>query len=924
MLRRYVTALAAFCSCLALCPAARGGPVLEDILNSMQLDQVLQRSGDDFIMIDRANPPGQTFVTGDNVVRICRIAVRVASWNDEWQPGETLVMTLYDGPDKKTQLGRFDIPYARRLYQDAVLMFYVEADVKPNTHYYFELNVEGGNGKIAGLLLSKFNIDYPGGKRYEGGKQTDRNIWFETHVKKTANRDALYLDFFNNFNLDYPGMGKIKTAVAAKDWDTACREFLTYIEGRRDLMNDEDATPKLDPKFDTREADLVCEQKWPAMDGIVADLGPNWNYFANWPTMGGVGLTRTGLQKPLAFAYGRTGNEKYARAWNDMLIAMFRNHPSPLKSGVITTEGKIRPTVPAGISGALWDSLSIAARMHHETFYNRFRNTPIFTQDVRMAWWANLADMVNCLERMDAGGNWTTQNTSSLFGFARKYPEFKKAKQWFTQGFDGIKANFLENMYPDGPCKEATTNYHSFSLGMFFDVFRTAREIGLPVSDEHMARLEKSFEYSMYIVMPNWQTPIWGDTNRPMDQTGLLAGGGAYFKRDDMAWVGSKGKVGKMPAKTSVSFPEAGYFVMRSGWDPKARYLTTRNGYSQSHYHADQLSIILNAYGVDLLPDPGVYTYGTPECNKLMETTSHSTVCIDGKNIAPGNGDSKWVSIPGMDFYDGASPGYRDIPDVKHRRSILFLKPDYWVVADRVTGPGEHQAVQYWHFTPGDTAMDASGATRTKNAAGGNLAVLPLYAQSRNDELTKDVYALDWEHVTTAPVAKYERRGQLPLAFCTVLFPYPANNQGRVAAEDLNPSTPCAPGEVMGARVTTADWIDYVAFNSTSHEAALDPGGITLDGDAGFVKTSAKNGAITKFGLCNGTKLVFGKKVLVASSSPVKGLRVYYSDGVVTVDAQDACPDVKIPTCGAKRAVVNGKWVRIAAGAAFFEPFAHR
>ncbi len=888
--------------------------VLDDILNEMQIDQQVERSGDDYVSVTRDAPLGQTFVTGEGVERICRIALHI-DFGGSWQQDESLTMTLWDSPERRKQLGKWTIPYERRQWNQGILMWYVEAGVEPEHSYYFELSVDGGDGRIDNVLLGKHNIDYPTGQLYQSGKPQSRDLWFETHVKKHFDRDSSYAAFFDNFDLSLPGLEKVNVNVASRNWDAACRAFLDYFEARGDLFPDDLATPKRDPSADTREADLVADQKWPAQDGTIVDLGPNWNYFAWWPTLGGVGLTRTGLMKPLAFTYTKTGDEKYARAWNDMILTMVRNVPCPLKSGVIKGEGRIRPTIPAGISGTLWDSISLAARLHHETFYNRFRKSPLFTEDARMAWWVNLADMVNTLERMDAGGNWTTQNATSLFSFAEKYPEFRKSKQWFAQGFDGLKANFEDNMYPDGPCKEATTGYHSFSLGMFLNSFRRAREMGLDVSEALLKHLETCFEYTMYTTQPDWQLPVWGDTNRPMDATGLIELGGRYFNRPDMIWVGTKGKEGKPPAKTSVDFPTAGYYIMRGGWDPNARFLVTRNGFSQSHYHSDNLGIIVNAYGTDLLPDPGIYTYGTPECNELVKTDIHSTICVDGKDLLAGNGDNTWCSTNAFDYFDGVSNGYKDLPDVKHRRSIVFLKPDYWVVSDWVTGPGEHTAVQGWHFAPGEVKMDSAGIARTGNAQGGNLAVIPLLPDGRKDELTKDLYAVNWTKVVNdAPVAKYERSGALPMRFCTVLFPYPAGGPASVNAEPLS-----LPGEALGARITHSHGIDYV-LSAAGGSAIMETVGVKAEARCAMLRVSQKS-RVTSFGWYGGRTLSLGGKALAASASVVQSLSVVYSGDTVQVEASGDPADLEIAVLGAKRAIVNGKETTLSKGASTFRPF---
>ena len=912
MLRIFTILSIAILMCLVSSYQAFAGPVLDDILNTMQIDQSLKRSGDDAKIITKDKPLGQSFVTGENVVRICRIAVYVAFWHEDWKEDETLVCSLWDSPKKEKLISKFGIPYSRRNWREGILAFSVEGDVQPNSKYYFELTVDGGDGKITGVLLSKIGIDYAGGQGYIGGQPSDRNLWFETYVKKTFEKDKLYTELFDNFNLDHPGMEKIKTAVNAKDWETACKEFLIHIEAKKELLPDDLATPKPDPTVDRSLADMVVDQKWPTSEGPIMDLAPDWNYHINWNTSAFDGLTRTGMMKPLAFTYTKTGDEKYAKAWNDMLISFFRNVPCPIKSGVIKGNDRSSHVPPAGISGGpIWAAISLSARMHHETFYNRFRNSPLFTPDVRMAWWANLADMANTMERMDTGGNWTTQVTSSQFGFAQKYPEFKKSKKWFSEGFEGLKKNFIDNMYPDGPCKEATTNYHGFSLGMFFDTLKKGREMGLDVPKEHMDILENAFEYSMYITQPDWMTPIWGDTNRPMG-AGLVKLGADYFKRDDMLWVATQGKEGKKPSIASIDFPIAGYYIMRSGWDPDAKFLMTRNGFSQSHNHRDQLSVIVNAYGTDLLPDPGIYSYGTPECNVLGNTNQHSVVCVDGKDILGGVGANKWHTNPDFDYYDGISPGYKDLDGVKHQRSILFMKPDYWVVADRVTGQGEHTAVQTWRFVPGKIEFDSTtGITKTTNTRGGNIAVIPLYSNGRKNEVAKDVYALSWEKVVhDAPVVRYERTGALPKAFCTVLFPYPAGNTVNVKAEDLICDDSSLSTSVLGAKVMKKQSTDYVIFNAANKLVGLNKSKLKVAAESAFVCTSNSN-KISQFGWYNGTNLFYDGICIASSKTPIKSLRVRRNGDTLLIDAEGQLDTLSIAAMGAKRVIVNGKEIKL-------------
>ncbi|MGQ9455404.1 MAG: alginate lyase family protein [Armatimonadota bacterium] len=491
-----------------------------------------------------------------------------------------------------------------------------------------------------------------------------------------------------------------------------------------------------------------------------------------------------------------------------------------------------------------------------------------------------------------------------------------------------LKKNLLDNTFPDGALREATTGYHSFSLGMFFDTMTRAKQTGLEVSEEHMKRLEAMFNYSMYSTQPDWTLPVWGDTNRPIDQTAQILRGGRYFNRQDMIWVGTKGKEGIKPARDSVAFMDAGYFIMRSGWDPKARYLATRNGFSQSHYHHDQLSVIVQARGSDLLPDMGVYTYGTPECNELVKTTSHSTISVDGADISPGNGENKWASVPGFDYFDGTSPGYNGLPEIRHRRRIVFVKPDYWVIADNVTGGGEHTSSQYWHFVPGRLDLDrATGVIRTTNTSGGNIAIIPVgpvapvsgsagYSGRAGEgqmevSVGEGLYAVNWEKCTKAPVARYDIRGPLPHAFLTVLYPYPAEQSFDAKIRKLG----LGDSSARAVEIRTRGSVGYVAFADSVLEVTFPDVRLELCAESVLVRTDVRTKKVTAFAWYEGRTLSFGSTNLASSDTNVRVVSARLVRDTIYIDTEGPAGRLRVATLGAKNAVINGKRVTIPRGA---------
>jgi len=95
MRRSCAVRLALTVGLLALPTTALCGPRLDEILNCLVLDAHTQARDDArFCTIEPDKPVGQTFVTGDDVQNVFRLAIWQAFWHETWQPDEAVDMPL--------------------------------------------------------------------------------------------------------------------------------------------------------------------------------------------------------------------------------------------------------------------------------------------------------------------------------------------------------------------------------------------------------------------------------------------------------------------------------------------------------------------------------------------------------------------------------------------------------------------------------------------------------------------------------------------------------------------------------------------------------------------------------------------------------------------------------------------------------------
>lgn len=241
---------------------------------------------------------------------------------------------------------------------------------------------------------------------------------------------------------------------------------------------------------------------------------------------------------------------------------------------------------------------------------------------------------------------------------------------------------------------------------------------------------------------------------------------------------------------------------MQAGQGVDARYLLADCGpfgyhRDATHGHADALAFELFADGQSWLVDPGVYSThlgwhwrrffrGTAAHNTVVVDEQDQSLLLDGRRVyQPAQATlQEWYSSPVLDFLDGAHDGYHRLPSpVTHRRQIVFIKPDYWVVIDWLTGAGEHCVDLYFHLLSDlKTSLDPrSGQLHAASEAGARLQILPLdhdgwqaaLSSGATDPVQGWVSRYSGEK-RPAPTLRYRRQSALPVTFCTVLYPQPA------------------------------------------------------------------------------------------------------------------------------------------------------
>ncbi|BCW98684.1 MAG: hypothetical protein KatS3mg024_1511 [Armatimonadota bacterium] len=643
-----------------------------------------------------------------------------------------------------------------------------------------------------------------------------------------------------------PGLENYDAAVRAQDWSRAARELRAYFAKRLKPANPPDPN-----------ADLSAAEEYangPRGEKIPIDWSyqetRDWYEYKNFLNRGRM------LAYPL-MAFYNTGQPR----WRDHFRAVFYDWLSA------------NPCPPETIyaDAPTWRTLDSAMRLGwlREGF-------PLITAATGLEdeVWANylyaLWEHGNYLSHDTiSGGNWLSTITSHVMDLALDIPEFKDQKAWLQFGKNGFEKNVLRDVHPDGKEMEDAPGYICMAYAGMLSTLKALDAAGIAVEAEVLRRMDRVQDFLGAITQPSGIMPAIGDCRGTHPY--ILPESMEYFRRQDIRYILSKGREGSRPERASVCFPDGAWAVMRSPYDAPgepfedARHLVFKASHA-SHGHRDYLSFTLYAYGRPLLIDPGIKSYERGDGARYVQTAYHNTVCVDGQNQPPRWGSiDRWVSSDGMDFLVSTYKGYES---VDHRRSIVFVKPDYWVVNDTLTGPGNHTCDQNWHFNE-DAGLEEDPATklvRTTYAEGGNLMMIPASPSGLVSRPKKFFIARGGGAVAagTGEVEStgwcYSRFGSLPTVFDLVLYPFRGRTAPKVEVRPLV-STP----EVTALAVSAGPATDYVIISRAGRKE-VQAGDITVEGETAVLRT--REGIPVRLSGANLKRLVYVGKTVFESETP--------------------------------------------------------
>jgi len=536
----------------------------------------------------------------------------------------------------------------------------------------------------------------------------------------------------------------------------------------------------------------------------------DWNFIANDNPYTNGFLHRFYWAPVLAQTYWATGDERYAGKLIDLWVDWVRSPPQS-RGGDSGKHGGLGPMYQAALQPSCLAMIVQSPKLSPHDFCLMVGYLTGPTSD-------SLTDGLR-------GGNQMLSQGQAVMAVAGAFPEFKAHGHWLSIVQRCLDSTSDSLIYPDGGFAETTFLYAVVTAVELLTSVESAGKLaekGMGITvPKRAANPECMGDYFMYNAQPDWRLP-WTGHGECVDATALLSSlARMYPHRQDFLYYATRGQKGEQPKTPSRWFNWSGYCSMRDRYDRTANYLFFDVGPCGSfHKNANKLQIVVASHGRTLLEDRGIHTYSPhkPEFNTYFNHCyGHSTVLVDGKSqpireevsISPLS--NPWTSSTVLDYNSGEySGGYHPTSyvagevdhGVRHHRSVVFVKPDYWIVTDRLLPTGRDEPdrprtfEQLFQYIPCEiTECEESLAVGSATPGEPNLALIPVSREGLELEIARgrrEPFILGWavsknkkELVEPAPTVIYRKRGAMPAVMQTVLWPMKAGQTQRPRVERI-------------------------------------------------------------------------------------------------------------------------------------------
>lgn len=661
-------------------------------------------------------------------------------------------------------------------------------------------------------------------------------------------------EFYRVLDLDHPGLGDVRSLLAAGDTTAATEALLDYYRRRASVSyfplssggNVVDADASIGHDFTLVGVTLNATRADGGIDWTMSYPGDSeWHWQFH----------RMEWLRNLARVYGRTGDARYAAAWAAHMVDWAENN-SPGYPRTLDTGNRLRQWVDS-----------------YQYVIHEYGAPTISAEDHLTILKSMILQVRYLRDNWRSTGNWGVSETRGMGAVVAMFPEFRfepegSRQEWIDLVFSRLHHHLDGDFFPDGVQFEVSPMYHALAYRNIVVTLELFAINGIHPNGNLLEAMVRPAEFLMHVTRPDGVLSPIGDSDEAPYLLAHLESAGAVFGRDDMIYAATQGARGTPPGETLRLFDDGGFAFMRSGWgvDPPSladsKYLVMTYGSNQPwHAHYDILGIEVYASGRPIIRDPGRYTYSNTNGGRdyFKATSAHNTVVVDGRNQSTSaRGYARGEEGAGFAYIEGYHEAY---PDVRHDRRIFFVDGSYWLVNDLLSGSGSHTYELRYRLDSiyrNRTQIDSStGAVTTRD-----FGLYPSH-QRADPRVNISWISTEYGERRAAPVVTFEQDGAATAAFETAIIPFDTQDApesvSRVEVVD-DAGESLRDEDAVGVRIGFPGSTDLLIVHHDSGSSGLVDDDVRMEGSLAFIRG---DGNPTQYALVAGRSLSTGNHRLV-------------------------------------------------------------
>ena len=312
--------------------------------------------------------------------------------------------------------------------------------------------------------------------------------------------------------------------------------------------------------------------------------------------------------------------------------------------------------------------------------------------------------------------NWGMLQTIPMLAIYHFFSDKMDLEEVYHFASEELKKQIETQILEDGTQFEQSILYH-------VEVYKALLDLCILLPDlqeSFQELLEKMATYIQMMTGLDGRTLAFGDSDST-ETTEILSLSAVVLNKEDLLdgldlkvdlvsllFVGQE-KVKRLQGfekrawqAKSMIFEDSGHVCIKD----EHRYLFFKNGpLGSAHSHSDENSFCLQYQGQPIFIDAGRYSYREIDERYLLKSAwSHSTCMVDGK--APGRITGSWEyehyphslfchhkEREGVHYIEGAYLSVESDLSYLHKRKIVMLVEDVWLVVDDIRCQGRHEAL---------------------------------------------------------------------------------------------------------------------------------------------------------------------------------------------------------------------------------------